>query len=110
MAVDTIGDYCSRNGIERIDLLKCDVEGHELDVFAGAGGMFRSGSIGMATFELGGCNIDTRTYFQDFYYFFEDVGMQVLRITPSGFLMPIDSYKEVYEQFTTTNFVALKRD
>ncbi len=64
----------------------------------------------MATFEFGGCNIDTRTYFQDFYYFFEDVGMRVLRITPSGFLTPIDSYKEVYEQFTTTNFVALKRD
>ena len=109
VAVDTIDDYCGRNGIERIDLLKCDVEGHELDVFAGARGMFHSGSIGMATFEFGGCNIDTRTYFQDFYYFFEEAGMRVLRITPSGFLAPIDSYKEAYEQFTTTNFVALKR-
>ena len=76
VAVDTVDEYCSRNGIERIDLLKCDVEGHELDVFSGAGGMFRSGSIRMATFEFGGCNIDTRTYFQDFYYFFEDLGMR----------------------------------
>jgi len=110
VAVDTVDDYCSRNGIGRVDLLKCDVEGHELDVFAGASGMFRSRAIGIATFEFGGCNIDTRTFFQDFYYFFQDVGMRILRITPSGSLMPIDSYKEVYEQFVTTNFVALKRD
>jgi len=51
--VDTIDDYCRRHGVRRIDLLKCDVEGHELDVFHGAEGMLRSGSVGMITFEFG---------------------------------------------------------
>jgi FkbM family methyltransferase len=106
VCVDTVDDYCSRTGVDRIDLLKCDVEGHELDVFKGAQRMFENGRIRMATFEFGGCNIDTRTYFQDFFYFFAQVGMRISRITPAGRLHPIDAYCEIEEQFRTTNFVA----
>jgi FkbM family methyltransferase len=106
--VNTVDNYCQENNIERIQLLKCDVEGHELDVFVGASNMFHKQAIGIVTFEFGGCNIDTRAFFQDFYYFFKDVQMGIYRITPSGYLNPIRSYKEVYEQFRTTNFVAMR--
>ncbi|MBA3004360.1 MAG: FkbM family methyltransferase [Desulfurivibrio sp.] len=105
--INTIDDYCSENGIHRIHLLKLDIEGHELDAFSGAKRMFETSSIDMVTFEFGGCNIDTRTFFQDFWYFFNEVGMKLFRITPSGYLYPIESYKELHEQFTTTNFIAL---
>jgi FkbM family methyltransferase len=107
--VDTVDHYCETHGVSRIDLLKCDVEGHELDVFHGAAEMFAAGLIGMATFEFGGGNIDTRTYFQDFFYFFEGVGMSLSRVTPSGYPAPIDSYREIDEQFRVTNFVAVRR-
>jgi hypothetical protein len=33
--------------------------------------------------------------------------MQVARITPSGYLVPLPRYKEDLEQFRTTNFVAV---
>ena len=60
----------------------------------------------MVTFEFGGCNIDTRTYFQDFWYFFREHGMhRVYRITPTGLLVPILGYREELEQFRTTNFL-----
>jgi len=106
--VDTLDNYCRENDIEKIDLLKCDVEGHELNVFFGASDMFRKQAIGIVTFEFGGCNIDTRSFFQDFYYFFKEVRMGIFRITPSGYLFPIRSYREIFEQFRTTNFVAMK--
>lgn len=107
--VDTVDNYCETHGVPHIDLLKCDVEGHELDVFHGAARMLAAGLIGMATFEFGGGNIDTRTYFQDFFYLFEGVGMSLLRVTPSGYLAPIESYREIDEQFRVTNFVAVRR-
>ena len=71
VSLDTVDRYCEAHGVSRIDLLKCDVEGRELDVFHGVSRIFAAGLIGMATFEFGGGNIDTRTYFQDFLYLFE---------------------------------------
>jgi FkbM family methyltransferase len=39
--VETLADVVSRHGIARVDLLKVDVEGFELDVLRGAGGALR---------------------------------------------------------------------
>jgi hypothetical protein len=65
-------------------------------------------SVSMVTFEFGGCNIDTRTYLQDFFYFFQGCRMRLYRISPSGFFFPIPNYLEQFEQFRTTNFVAIR--
>jgi FkbM family methyltransferase len=105
--INTIDNYCEENSISHIHLLKIDIEGHELDALAGAKKMFDRNSIDIVTFEFGGCNIDTRTFFQDFWYFFNEVNFGVFRITPSGYLHPLESYKEIYEQFRTINFVAV---
>ncbi len=107
--IDTLDHYCFKNSIDRIHLLKIDVEGHELDVLAGASAMFEKKAINMVAFEFGGCNIDTRSFFQDFYYFFQRKNMYILRITPSGYFYPINSYREIFEQFRTTNFVAINK-
>jgi FkbM family methyltransferase len=107
VSIYTIDDYCAEREIKHIHLLKIDIEGHEFDALAGAKEMFAGNSIDIVTFEFGGCNIDTRTYFQDFWYFFEECGFKLFRITPSGYLHPIESYKEIHEQFRTVNYVAV---
>lgn len=102
-----LDDYASSHGIERIDLLKLDIEGHELDALAGAQGLIGRGAVGMVLFEFGGCNIDTRTYFRDFWKLLTSAGMRLHRITPAGSLFPIPAYDEILEQFRTTNFLAV---
>jgi len=104
--ISTVDAYCEANRISDITLLKIDVEGHELDVLRGATEMMAKKAIGTIIFEFGGCNIDTRTFFQDYWYFFRDNNMFLYRLTPSGYLYPIESYKETMEQMVTTNFVA----
>jgi FkbM family methyltransferase len=107
--IDTLDNYCGNQKVRNIDLLKLDVEGHELDALQGGIQMFQGKRIRMVTFEFGGCNIDTRTYFQDFWYFFKKIGMgSILRIAPSGYMEPLLQYKEEYEQFRTTNFLVLQ--
>lgn len=105
--VDTIDNYCQGGGIDRINLLKIDVEGHEFDVLMGARAMFANKSIDIVTFEFGGCNIDTRTFFQDFWYFFRELNFTIYRVAPSGYMHPLKAYREVDEQFRTTNFMAV---
>jgi FkbM family methyltransferase len=109
VVVSTLDNYCATRGIEHIDLLKVDVEGHELDVLFGAESMFKANAIDMVIFEFGGCNIDTRTFFQDYFYFFSEKNMVIYRITPSGYLMRIEKYSEICEQFRTTNFCAIRQ-
>jgi FkbM family methyltransferase len=107
VTIQTIDDYCIENSIQHIHLLKIDIEGHELDALAGAKQIFARNSIDMVTFEFGGCNIDTRTYFQDFWYFFMEADFKLFRITPSGYPHPVESYKEIHEQFRTVNYLAV---
>lgn len=84
-------------------LLKIDVEGHELDVLAGASELLKS--IKVVQFEFGGCNIDTRTFFQDFFYFFDEAGYVIHRLGPKG-LLQVSRYAEIDEAFQTTNYFA----
>jgi FkbM family methyltransferase len=106
--VGTLDGYCAEHSVERIHLMKVDVEGHELDVFRGGAGMFERGKIDMVSFEFGGCDIDTRTFFRDFHTFFQGVRMSLHRITASGYLHPVPLYREVLEQFRTTNYLAVR--
>lgn len=107
IAITTLDDYCSAKDISRIHLMKMDVEGHELDALNGARSMFDRRLIDIVSFEFGGCNVDTRTYFQDFWYFFAEADMKLFRITPSGYLYPVESYSEIHEKFGVSNYVAV---
>ena len=108
--VGTVDQYCSDQQIDRIHLMKMDVEGHELEVLEGSSTMLERGAIDIIVFEFGGCNIDTRCFFQDFYYLFSALNMKMFRVTPSGYLYPIYSYHEIFEQFRTTNYVAVRNE
>lgn len=105
--VDTIDNYCLTHSISRVHLLKLDIEGHEFEALSGAARMFKTGAIDLVSFELGKCAVDTRRFFKDFYYFFQNAGLSIFRITPSGYLVPIHAYDEAHEQFVTTNYLAV---
>lgn len=102
--IRTVDGFCKTNHIEHIHFLKIDVEGHEIKVLEGAKLMLNAKQIDFIQFEFGGCNIDSRTYFQDFYYLLKD-DYQIYRIVRNG-LYPIKQYKEIYEAFLTTNYLA----
>jgi FkbM family methyltransferase len=106
--IKAIDSFCEENNIVHINFLKLDVEGHELSVLNGATKMLNSHKIDFIQFEFGGCNIDSRTYFQDFYYLLSK-DFYIYRIVKDG-LHKIDNYKEMYEAFSTTNYLAERKE
>jgi len=106
--VDTLDNFCSTQGITHIDYLKLDVEGHEFEVLKGASEMFNKKSITCLQFEFGGANIDSRTYFKDFFYLLNS-NYRIYKIVRGG-LHPVNEYKEFYEIFITTNYLAVLRE
>lgn len=102
-----LDDFCNEKGISHINMLKLDVEGNELSVLKGAKQLIDLHSIDLIQFEFGGSNIDSKTYFQDFFYFLNP-NYRIHRVLRNG-VVPIDKYKETYEIFITTNYLAVSR-
>jgi len=97
-----LDDWANKMSLQP-NVLKLDIEGHELEALHGATKIFAG--INVIQFEFGGCNIDTRTFFQDFFYFFASNGFLLFRLGPRG-LVRISKYREIDEAFTTTNYFA----
>ena len=73
--VITLDDYCDSHSIDRIDLLKIDTQGFDLQVLEGAQGMMRTAAIHMVFTEV----IFSEMYkglprFDETYAFFADRG------------------------------------
>lgn len=87
-------------------ILKLDVEGHELSVLVGAQKTLEQ--IKIVQFEFGGGNIDSKSYFQDFWYFFTDLDFDLYRLTPRGPIL-VTKYSEMLEVFRPTNYFAVRK-
>lgn len=104
--METLDAFCDAESVERIDLLKIDVEGHELSVLRGARRMLAEGRVAIIQFEFGPANISSRTYFYDLWSLLAD-DYRIYRIVPRG-VAPIDFYGEHLEIFLTTNYLAVR--
>jgi len=104
-----LDDVAEREGIHRIDLLKIDVEGHEMAVLRGASRLLASGAIARVQFEYGENNALLGTRIRDFYDLFGD-RFSMFRIVRDG-LWPLGDYRQSLEISTSaTNYVAIARD
>jgi FkbM family methyltransferase len=101
----TLDNFCKEHNINNIDLLKLDVEGNEYNVLKGTCDLIKSNSIAMVQFEFTSCNIDSKTYLQDFYYFLSPY-FNIYRILRYGFYK-LPKYRETDEIFVDTNYLAI---
>jgi len=101
-------EYYWREGLDSmpIDFCKIDVEGHELDVLKGFGQAIHSTHL--IQFEFGDCNVDTRTFFKDFWKFFQEHNFDLFRVSSEG-IIPITYYSSIDETFSTTNYIARRK-
>lgn len=89
-----------------IDLFKMDIEGHEYSLLNSIAPSDLI-NINAIQFEFGGANIDSRTYFRDFWNLLSDY-FTIYRMTKFG-LAKIARYREIDETLMTTNYLCVKR-
>ncbi len=97
--VTTIDSVISDNKIDFVDFMKMDIEGHELFALKGAKKSLEERKIGALSFEFGSGNINSRTFFRDFWKLLTQAGFKIYRVLPSGNLIEIQSYYEDLEYF-----------
>ena len=101
----SLDEYCDQNRIARIDFLKVDVEGAELDVFQGARRLLRHGRIECVLFEISKPMIEGMGHEPvEIFDFLRGFGMSLHAIAAGGTLSPAP----VEPGASYQNFVALR--
>ena len=94
--------YIEENNINKIDLLKIDIEGHELSALKGLGKYLNRNFIKMIQFEYGGCNIDSRVQLKDLFEILSDY--DIYRVMPKG--LKKTNYTQQIENNYYCNYIA----
>jgi hypothetical protein len=107
VAVSTVDEVCSTEGIERIDFLKIDTEGYEMDVLLGAADMLERNRIDAIQFEFGDTFLPTPYHFIDFWTLLSPK-FKVYRILRRG-VFPVERYAPDLEIYKIANFLCVRR-
>jgi len=99
--VETIDNFCRKNSIKYISLLKLDTEGYELSCLKGAKETLTS--IKFIQFEMSLGSRDARVYFKDVFEYLKDY--RIYRILQDG-LEEVKSPDRLSEMLFTTNYLA----
>lgn len=97
-------EYCHIKNINKINLLKIDVEGAELFALKGFGEMINPQTTEVIQFEYGKLNIVSRSLLIDYYELLNERGYVLGRLGPEG--VSFKPYKYEDENFKEGNFVA----
>jgi len=106
VSVETLDRFCSKNAVDKIDFLKIDVEGFELNVLRGASDMLINRKIRVIQFEFTQLNSVIGVFFKDIYDILSD-DYDIYRLLPHG-LYEISNYNPTMcEIFGYQNFAAI---
>jgi FkbM family methyltransferase len=101
-----IDEIIEAKSLDFIDFMKMDIEGHEVFALRGAQKTMRAHRVGALLFEFGLGNINSRTFFKDFWEMLSP-DYWIYRVTPSGTRLPVAEYYEDLEYFRgVTNYIA----
>ncbi|OHD19327.1 MAG: hypothetical protein A2086_00950 [Spirochaetes bacterium GWD1_27_9] len=103
----SIDSFCFENKINKIDFLKIDVEGSELEVLKGAKKLIEDNKIGIIQFEFNEFNIFAHVFLKDFYDILSQYNFY--RIKNDG-LIPILKYDSFNEIFKYQNILAINKN
>ena len=105
---ETLDDFCKEHGVERIEFVKCDAEGHDLRVIRGGMGLLDAGRINVLQFEYNHRWIHGRSFLKDVFEIVAPLEYRVGRVRPHAVEI-FDEWHPELERFFEGNYVLLKK-
>jgi FkbM family methyltransferase len=105
--VTTVDQFCDENGVGRIQFLKIDTEGQEIEVMQGASRMIQEGRIDFIQFEFGDTFLRTPYHFVDVWNYLSD-RYAIYRVLRHG-LAELKLYSHDLEIYKNANFLSIRR-
>ncbi len=106
----TLDSFIESRDIKLVEYIKMDIEGHEMQAIIGAKKSLKNNIIQSISFEFGSANVNSRTFFVDFFEFFSELNFKIYRMGHDGVPIYINKYSRSLEYFNgVTNYVAAVR-
>ena len=106
--VVSLDSFMDTHAIQSVDFMKMDIEGHELFALRGAARAVARGAIRALSFEFGSGNINSRTFFRDYWDLLTNHSYEIYRVLPRGRTLRIFRYDEDLEYFRgVSNYLAV---
>ncbi|MEG3845592.1 FkbM family methyltransferase [Microcoleus sp. herbarium19] len=102
----TLDDYVQTRGIKRINFLKIDTEGGELEVLRGATNLLQKGKVDYIQFEYGGTFVDANITLKQVFEHLQKFRYTIFKILPAA-LQPLPQFSPEYENYEYSNFLAV---
>ncbi|MEP4309649.1 MAG: FkbM family methyltransferase [Lentilitoribacter sp.] len=107
--LDTLESFCSRHGIDQIDIIKVDTEGNDFNVIAGCKNLLANGNISILQFEYNWRWIDFGYFLSDVFKAIEQMPYKLGKLTPQGIEIYSHWAMEL-DRFIECNFVLIHED
>ncbi len=105
----TLDVFAAEQGLDRIDLVKVDTEGHDFFVIQGAAKLLEAGRIRALQFEYTWRWIYSRTYLRDVFEFLAGKPYVLGKVTPKG-VEYYPGWDWRLESYTEGNYIIVHRD
>lgn len=105
VAVTTLAAYLDRVGVSRVDFLKLDIEGAELEALRGLGERLEPTRVAAILFEYGGTTLDAGHRLRDFFDLLSARHYSVAKLFPGW--IEVRTYEPWYDNFYYSNWVAV---
>ncbi|MEG4231952.1 FkbM family methyltransferase [Microcoleus sp. Pol11C3] len=102
----TLDDYVQTRAIKRINFLKIDTEGGELEVIHGASNLLQKGKVDYIQFEYGGTFVDANITLKQVFEHLQRFRYTIFKILPNA-LQPLPEFLPEYENYEYSNFLAV---
>ncbi len=100
-----LDDYMAAHRIDRVNVLKLDVEGAELPALRGLGEKLKPETVQLIQFEYGGTAIDAGVTLKDFYDLLSPRGYVLAKLFPRA--LEVRAYHSWMEHYAYANYVAV---
>ena len=105
----TVEEYCNLVNIKRIHFMKCDTEGHDMEVLIGAKALFKESRILVCQFEYNLRWIDSRHFLKDVFDLIVKLPYTIGKITPNGILY-YEKYHPELDRFFEGNYLIVHKN
>jgi len=102
-------DFCATRSIQHVHLLKCDTEGHDMEVIRGALPLLQNGRVSVLQFEYNHRWIMSRNFLHDVFMAIEGLPYSLGKLQAGQVIMFREWHQEL-DKFFEGNYVLVHRD